>query len=126
MTANIDRDTVEEVVEQDLVPTDGEDPAFDAPWQARVFAIAIALYDLDDPAEWTEFQQYLVDRIQSVDNEAMQRDVENVYYREWIGSLEEVLLDEGVLTQTEIDRRKEAFSNGERDAAEFVVGDPDH
>ena len=115
------------ILETEAVPTDGDDEVvFDAPWQARVFGLAVALYEADDGRDWAAFQRDLAGRIGAADPARMQGDVEAAYYREWLECLEDDLVDSGVLEPDEIDRRAHEFTAGERDASEFVVGDPTH
>ena len=109
----------------DVLPTGGEAVVFDAPWQARAFGLAVAMYDHGD-GDWSEFQGRLVDRLDRVDPVEMDADIENVYYSEWLESLEAAIVDEGICSREEIDWRQKEFTEGERDASEFVDGDTDH
>jgi hypothetical protein len=54
----------------------------------------------------------------------MQEDVEKTYYEQWLDCLEDVLLEAGVVDDAELDTRAAEFTDGDRDAAEFVVDDP--
>lgn len=105
-----------------LDPADEPPATFEAPWQARAFGLAVALRERDDH-DWEEFQSRFIERIDATDEAAMQADVEGTYYERWLESLEAMLLDEAVLTEAELEQRKADFSEGERDAAEFVVDD---
>jgi len=96
------------------------EPTFSTPWQARAFAITVALTDGTD-FEWDRFQEFFVDRIQSVDEAAMQRDVEGVYYEQWLDALEELLVESGTISEADIDGRQAEFEAGDREASEFVV-----
>jgi nitrile hydratase accessory protein len=105
-------------------PEPGEDaPTFDAPWQARVFALAVALTDEHDVAAltWREFQSRLVAEVDA-DREA--GDPEVAYYRQWLAALEQALVERGVLDPGELAARVDAFEADDRDAHEFVEGDP--
>jgi hypothetical protein len=53
----------------------------------------------------------------------MQEDVEATYYEQWLECLEAVLLEAGVIDDSELTARAGEFTDGERDAAEFVVED---
>ncbi|MFB6097352.1 MAG: nitrile hydratase accessory protein [Haloferacaceae archaeon] len=101
---------------------DGDVPTFEAPWQARAFGLAVALADRED-RDWQAFHERFVARIDEVDPTAMQADVEGTYYAQWLESLEELLLEEGLVTEGELARRQRAFGEGDRDASEFVVED---
>ena len=102
------------------VPFDREDATFEAPWQARAFGLAVALAE-HDPGAWEAFRRRIGRTIGDADQAAMQADVEETYYERWLACLEGVLLDRNVVDADELDRRTAAFSEGERDAAEFVV-----
>ena len=104
---------------------DGDGPPFESSWEARAFAMAVALYDRDAGRGWEAFQARLIDAIQAADCEVDAADVDHDYYRRWLQALEGILVEEGVLTPAEIDERSRAFASGERTAAEFVEGDPE-
>lgn len=97
-----------------------EGPTFDAPWQARAFGVAVALCEREG-FDLTTFQTRFAERIDDLDPERMQEDVETRYYEQWLDCLEVVLLEAGVLEEAELRRRTEEFTDGDRDAAEFVV-----
>jgi nitrile hydratase alpha subunit/nitrile hydratase accessory protein len=100
----------------DLEPADR--PAFEAPWQARAFALAVALTE-DVP--WERFQGRLVEEI---DRGGADGEPEAAYYRQWLRALERFVADEGLLDPAAIADRAAAFNDGDRTAHEFVHGDP--
>ena len=117
-----DGDSSEPATATGLAPEPGEDaPTFDAPWQARAFAVAVALTDEDD-LPWDAFQSRLVAEIDAGDADG--DDPEEVYYRQWLGALERLLVEEGLLASGELTDRAAAFEAGDRSAHEFVAGDP--
>ena len=161
-----DRDTTRS---GDAVP---DDPTFSAPWQARAFAIAVALTDDDAQFEWAEFQRELVAEIERADAtgdvaedaaedvagdaaedvaedaaEDVAEDVagdaaggaasdagdafdsettatDEAYYERWLAGLERLLTDRGLVDPDAFAERAAAFAAGDRDAHEFVTGDP--
>lgn len=109
------------------VPAEDDDgPTFDEPWQARAFALAVALTDEDTRGwTWTEFQRELVREVEADPGPAAGTD--RAYYRQWLRALERFLLDRGAVDPDDVLDRAAAFAAGERDAHEFVTGDPhDH
>ena len=62
---------------------DREGPVFEAPWQARAFAIAVALRD-GGHLSWPSFQCLLADRIAADPADAQD------YYEHWLSALEAV------------------------------------
>lgn len=101
--------------------SDGEKEGvpFSAPWQARAFGLAVAATDDED--DWTAFHDRFVERLNATDPETLQDDVEATYFERWLDALEAKLREQGVVTAEELERRAEEFSEGERDASEFVV-----
>lgn len=109
----------------------GEDgAAFAAPWQARAFALAVA-YRREDDFPWAAFQKRLVEELDGAQSGAEgatgdAETVEETYYDAWLAALERLLVAEGVVGEEELAERVSEFASGERDAAEFVVGDHGH
>jgi nitrile hydratase accessory protein len=96
-------------------------PTFDAPWQARAFALAVALTDEDD-LPWDEFQRRLVEEVDA-DRETGE-DADDVYYRQWLAALERLMVERDLLDPGELTDRIGEFEGGDRSAHEFVDGDP--
>ena len=102
-----------------------DEPAFEAPWQARAFALAVQLTERGEGEwPWEAFQRRLVEEIEA-DGDAVEA-TEAVYYDQWLRALERLLVEEGLLEAGELADRARAFEAGERDASEFVVGDRGH
>lgn len=111
-------------------PPGEDDAVFEAPWQARAFALAV-VYRREGDFPWAAFQERLaeeLDRATSGADEAMKdaETLETTYYEAWLAALERLLLSEGILEAEELTERVAEFADGERDAAEFVVGDHAH
>lgn len=108
--------------------------AFDAPWQARAFAVAVAATREGDHS-WERFQERLAAEVERADArrvpadagvEGMEEDPETVYYDQWLGALSRLLIESGTLTAEEIAARTQEFADGERTAEEWVEGEHDH
>jgi len=110
-------------------PPGEEDVVFDAPWQARAFALTVALRR-EGNFPWEAFQTRLAEELEaSADVTApstADEDAEAAYYEAWLSAFERLLLEEDVLDDEELAERVSAFVAGERDASEFVVGDHGH
>lgn len=104
------------------IDDDTDRPTFEAPWQARAFGVAVALCERE-AFDLTTFQSRFAERIDDLDPESMRGDVERTYYEQWLECLEAVLVDAGVVEEDELATRATEFSEGDRDAAEFVVSD---
>ena len=92
------------------VPRKNGELIFEAPWEGRVFGMAVALYDQRLYA-WEDFQKSLIDEIAAAGSEAAAA----CYYERWLASFERLLADKGMVTPEELDDRTEAFEFGERD-----------
>lgn len=103
-----------------LDPPGEDDVTFEAPWQARAFAIAVALRRQGD-LDWGRFQDALIAELDGVDSSD-----EAAYYRAWLRAIEGLLVDDGVVDRATFADRVHEFERGERDASEFVVGDHGH
>jgi nitrile hydratase accessory protein len=74
-------------------PRDNGELVFTEPWQARVFALAVALVEkLDLP--WDAFRLRLIDQIRL--------DPERPYYESWAAALESLVVDQGLSTEEAI------------------------
>lgn len=110
---------IDDLREREAFPEQDGDLAFEAPWQARAFAVVVSLYR-DGVFEWNEFQARLIEEVQS--GPAAGPEGEDAYYRHWIAAAETLLREKDVVTAEELRRRSGEFASGERDASEFVVG----
>ncbi|MFT4949157.1 MAG: nitrile hydratase accessory protein [Natronomonas sp.] len=110
-------------------PPGEDDVAFDAPWQARAFALTVALRREGD-FPWDAFRTRLVEELEAsadaAEAPADATDAEAAYYEAWLTAFERLLLEEGTLDDEALAGRVAAFASGERDASEFVVGDRGH
>jgi len=92
------------------VPRKNGELVFEAPWEGRVFGMAVALYDQRHYA-WEEFRRSLIDEIAGVGEGAKALR----YYERWLASFERLLAEKGLVSRAELDDRTEAFEFGERD-----------
>ena len=103
------------------VPLDGN-PTFHAPWQARAFAIAVALES--DQHSWGRFQAALGDALDT--GAGSSPDPEEWYYKRWLSALEQLLFSSEILTQQAFADRATAFEAGDRTAEEWIEGHHGH
>lgn len=110
------------------------DATFSEPWQARAFALAVSVTDEtgDGVGDWSSFQARLVAEIEAAESpaELASREEppeldgdEETYYSQWLAALEELLVASGIDAEALRERALE-FERGDRDAHEFVEGDP--
>lgn len=106
-------------------PRRDDEPAFETPWQARAFALALSLTDRGEgELPWDDFQARLVAEIDRDGDDVAGSEV--VYYEQWLRALERLLVDEGLVDQGDLEARVAAFERGDRDASEFVIGEHGH
>jgi len=86
---------------------------FQEPWEGRAFGLAVTLQD-EGVLPWETFRDRLIAAIAEADRDPT---AGKGYYENWLGALERVLIDGGLLTTEEIGRRARQFATGERDIA---------
>lgn len=77
---------------------------FEQPWESRAFGLAAALAD-QGLFTWKDFQMSLVGEVASDQSEPGQYQ----YYERWLGALEGLLLELGVVTTNDIDERADVL-----------------
>ena len=79
---------------ESALPPDGPRPVFQAPWQAQVFALTLALHarGLFTWAEWAQALSQAITRAQ----QAGDPDTGETYYRHWLDALRRLVLAKGV------------------------------
>jgi nitrile hydratase accessory protein len=123
MNEDVDR-FIEHVFETGTLHKEAGDIVFEEPWQARAFGIGVVLYD-HGTYEWEDMTRELIEEIEVSETDAT-ADAADEYYEQWLASLEELLVDRGIVSGEELDHRTVEFAEGERDASEFVVGERPH
>ena len=88
------------------LPLTEDGPIFSAPWQAQAFAITVRLFE-EGHFTWPEWVQYLSAEI-AVASDARE-DSLDVYYRHWLTALEQLVMDKGLASTGEMNRRKEEW-----------------
>ncbi|HMF84374.1 MAG TPA: nitrile hydratase accessory protein [Acidimicrobiia bacterium] len=78
------------------LPRDNGELVFDAPWQGRVLAMALAVVEERD-LEWDDFRRRLI--------AAIAADPDRPYYESWTAALTDLVVDAGVITRDDIDTR---------------------
>ena len=99
--SDLDRD----IADLDGLPRKNGELVFQAPWEGRAFGIAAVLAK-QDGFEWNAFRRELVAKIAA--------QPEAPYYTSWLAALERMLLDRGVLSAAELDRRQAEYESLER------------
>ena len=89
------------------LPRKNGELVFEAPWQGRVFGLAVSLSDREHYV-WDEFRDQLIAEIGRADFVGDP----SPYYERWLAAFERLMLDKGLLTQTEVDGRAAEYESG--------------
>ncbi|MEX0285602.1 MAG: nitrile hydratase accessory protein [Paracoccaceae bacterium] len=84
---------------------DTEMMVFDAPWQARVFALVVMMVE-DGHMSWKDFQSHLVQETrqgESATDKGSLEPQESTYYQRWLNAAEHLLQELELLRPDELD-----------------------
>jgi nitrile hydratase accessory protein len=97
------------VAVQDLpaLPRDEQGPVFKEPWEAHAFALAVRLSEAGC-CSWSEWTQLLSQEIRAV-QAGRDADSGGRYYQNWLGALERLCVEKGLVSAAEMHRRKEEW-----------------
>jgi nitrile hydratase accessory protein len=89
----------------------GEDgaPVFRAPWEARAFALTLALYERG-LFTWSEWTQVLSEEIRSAETQGDRGDG-STYYRHWLAAIERLVTAKGLTSQAALAQRRAAWDH---------------
>jgi cobaltochelatase CobN len=104
---------IEDLSDDLAVPRKNGELVFDAPWEGRVFGMAVAMSDQARYA-WDDFRARLAAEIA----EAERHGDDSGYYERWLASFEWLLLETAVITPEELDARTAEFAAGVYDEHE--------
>ena len=88
------------------LPRKNGELVFHEPWEGRAFGIAVAM-NQSGVYDWSEFRDRLVEAIDSDDSNERHAS----FYQRWIRALEQISLDNGLVTSTELDTRTKRYTN---------------
>ena len=91
------------------IPRDDEGPVFREPWEARAFAMALALH-ARGLFTWTEWADALAQQIKlaQADGDA---DTGETYYRHWLATLEKLVTAKDIAAENELRRYRDAWDH---------------
>ncbi|MBX9820455.1 nitrile hydratase accessory protein [Afipia birgiae] len=91
------------------IPRDDEGPVFREPWEARAFAMALALH-ARGLFTWTEWADALAQQIKlaQADGDA---DTGETYYRHWLATLEKLVTAKDIAAANELRRYRDAWDH---------------
>ena len=106
MTAAPDRQ-ISNMPEEIELPRDNGELIFEAPWEGRVFGLAVALNE-GGRYEWSEFVSQLSREIKADPSE------EKAYYEKWLAGLAGLAIEKGLISKEELEQRTREYATGER------------
>ena len=92
---------------KNALPRENGELVFQAPWEARAFGLAVALNE-KDLYKWREFSSQLASEIAT----AEQNNNPSSYYARWVASLEELLIDRGLISREQLNARTAEYATG--------------
>ncbi len=90
-------------------PQDGGAPVFAEPWQAKGFAIVLALHERG-LFTWAEWAQALAEQIAAA-QAGGDADLGDTYYRHWVAALEAIVARKGASSAVELQRCQHAWDH---------------
>ena len=121
MTARGADDRVGQMDGPAALPRKNGELVFEAPWESRAFGLAVAMSDQEQYA-WEEFRQRLIAQIGAADAAG----AESSYYERWLAAFESLLVERGLLSRDELDRRTAEYASGARDDDHDHHDEADH
>ncbi len=104
---------IEDLDDHLSVPRRNGELVFQAPWEGRVFGMAVALSDRK-VYDWDAFRDRLVSEIAA----AEEHGDDSGYYERWLASFERLLLETDLISAEELDARTAEFAAGVYDEHE--------
>lgn len=96
---------VDDLPYKEQIPRRSGDVAFDHAWEIRAFSITTAMH-ADGRFEWSDFQSRLIESI-SAWEASNTSTVDWSYYERWMLALEALVLEQGMVSEAELDARTE-------------------
>ncbi len=91
------------------IPRDDDGPVFREPWEARAFAMALALH-ARGLFTWTEWADALAQQIKRAQAEG-DADTGETYYRHWLATLEQLVAAKHIAPAGELHRYRDAWDH---------------
>lgn len=96
------------------IPRRNGELVFGAPWESQAFGMAIALSE-EGHFDWEEFRQRLISEIGDWERSDEDERAAWDYYRHWLASLEALLEDQGLVSESEIDEKATELASNVED-----------
>lgn len=86
------------------IPRKESELSFGAPWELRALGVAVGLHRAG-AFPWSDFQQSLIAAIREWEDTPVAERGDWSYYHHWLRALERLLVDRGLTSPDEIDRK---------------------
>jgi nitrile hydratase accessory protein len=93
-------------------PRSNGEPVFAAPWQSRAFGMVVDLHK-SGRFPWDEFKERLIQEIGAGRPADVPTDASEYYYQ-WVKAFTRLLVETGLLEETELAEREHEFQTGVR------------
>jgi nitrile hydratase accessory protein len=93
-------------------PRSNGEPVFAAPWQSRAFGMVVDLHKAGQ-FPWDEFKRRLIAEIHAGRPEDVPADASEYYYQ-WVQAFSRLVVETGLLQESEITAREREFQTGIR------------
>ncbi len=94
------------------LPRDEEVPVFDEPWQVQEFAMVVKLHE-GGHFTWADWAERLGAEVKRAQMEG-DADLGDTYYDHWLGALEGLVADAGLIETMELRTHREAWKQAAR------------
>jgi nitrile hydratase accessory protein len=89
------------------LPHDKDDPVFNEPWEAQVFALAVCLSDVGC-FSWPDWVAILSQEIKAA-QERGDPDLGNTYYEHWLNALERICAETQLVSHPAMSQRQQEW-----------------
>jgi nitrile hydratase len=86
------------------IPRQEGELSFEAPWQIRALALAVAAHD-QGHLSWSDFQGQLIAAIRQWEQTPAEQRDDWEYYQHWVRALETLVIERGLADAEEIERK---------------------
>jgi nitrile hydratase accessory protein len=93
-------------------PRRNGEPVFEAPWQSRAFGMVVSLHTAGKYS-WNDFKERLIGAISTGHAPDAPNDASDYYYH-WVAAASSLLVEKGILSESELNDRMEDFLSGRR------------
>jgi nitrile hydratase accessory protein len=93
-------------------PRSNGEPVFEAPWQSRAFGMVVDLHK-SGRFPWDDFKQRLIAEIRAGRPADVPGDASEYYYQ-WVEAFTRLVVETGLLQESEIAAREQEFKTGVR------------